>query len=99
MVLKRNTGNQTVEYRVKSTVRAKQERPYVISYRNPVLDVLTDPDAGDEDLPGGYDDEAEQGFRIKTGWRNEHELDCDPVSGQRLECTKDRVHEITLVAG
>jgi len=61
--------------------------------------VVTDPDVGDDDLPGGYDDEAEQGFRIKTGWTNEHKVDCDLVSRQRLECTRERAHEITLVAG
>jgi len=98
-VLKRNTGNQTVEYRVKSTVRPAKKNAYVISYRNLVLDVVTEQDAEDDDLPGGYDDEAEQGFTIKTGWTNEHTVDCDLVSGQRLECTKDRAHEITLVAG
>ncbi len=98
-VLKRDTGNQTVEYRVKSTVRATNKNAYVISYRNLVLDVVTQQDAENDDLPGGYDDEAEQGFRIKTGWTNEHTVDCELVSGQRLECTKDRAHEITLVAG
>ena len=62
-----------------------------IAYRNLV--------AENDDLPGGYDDAAEQGFRIKTGRTNEHTVYCDLVSGQRLECTKDRAHEITLVAG
>ena len=98
-VLKRTTGNQTVEYRVKSTVRPTGKDAYVISYRNLVLDVVTEQDARDDDLPGGYDHEAEQGFRIKTGWTNEHTVDCDLVSGPRLECTKDRAHGITLVAG
>jgi TPR repeat protein len=98
-VLTRNTGNQTVEYRVRSTVRPTKQDAYAISYRNLVLDVVTEQDADNDDLPGGYDNEAEQGFRIKTGWTNEHTVDCNLVSGQRLECTKDGAHDITLVAG
>lgn len=98
-VLQRQTGNQTVEYRVKSVVRSTQKNSYLISYRNLVLDVVTDESAEDQDLPGGYDDQVEQGFRIQTGWTNEHTVDCSLVSGRKLECTKDRTHKITLVAG
>ncbi len=96
-VLTRKSGNQTVEYRVKSVVTSKPNKSYTISYRNLVLDVVLEQHVDDVDQPGGYDDETEQGFRVRTGWTNEHAVDCNLVSEQQLDCTKDRAHKITLV--
>lgn len=95
-VLTRDRGTQKVEYRVKSIVKADKGN-FVIVYRNLVLDV-TDTEEP-EDQPLGYDDEAEQGFKVKTGWTQEHTVACEHPSRKGLKCVKDQAHKMTLVAG
>jgi len=97
-VLTRNRGTQTIEYRVKSIVKSDQDS-FVIVYRNLVLDVTDSKDAEDDEQPLGYDDEVEKGFKIKTGWTQEHTVSCDRRSGKGLQCVKDHAHKMTLVSG
>ena len=70
---------------------------FVIVYRNLVLDVTESQEP--EDQPLGYDDEAEQGFKIRTGWTQEHTVSCAQSSGNGLNCLKDKTHKMTLVTG
>ncbi len=100
-VLKRESGNKTVEYRVKSVIQSEQNR-IIISYKSLVLDVVSMQEIDDE--PIGYDDGAddaavEQGYRIKTGWTKQHKVECKPVSAKGLDCMKDQTHAISLVGG
>ena len=99
-MLKRESGNKTVEYRVKSVIQSKQNR-IIISYKNLVLDVVNMQEIDDE--PIGYDDDAdtqaEQGYRIKTGWTKQHKVECKAVKGKGLDCMKDNTHAISLVEG
>lgn len=102
-VLHRSTGNQNIEYRVKSLIESNRDA-IVIRYRNLVLDVVDLSAGADEDeLPGGYDAEVEgadqsaQGFRVKTGWTREHRVECKLEADEAVVCTKDKMHTITLV--
>lgn len=97
-VLERTSGTQQVQYRVKSVVTSEKNR-YIISYRNLVLDVTETEEP--EDLPIGYDDGdgVEQGYKIRTGWTQEHSVSCVPGSGKKLQCMKDNTHNISLAAG
>jgi len=94
-VLTRVTGTQTVQYRVKSFVKSKNDA-IVITYRNLVLDVTDSQEP--EDQPLGYDDQAEQGFHIQTGWTPEHNVSCRQPSRKGMACVKDDTHKMTLVA-
>lgn len=95
-VLTRDSGTQTVKYRVKSIVKSDDES-FVIVYRNLVLDVTDSQEP--EDQPLGYGDEVEQGFRIRTGWTQKHTVSCEHSSSKGLNCVKDQAHKMTLVAG
>jgi hypothetical protein len=68
----------------------------VITYRNLVLDVTDSQEP--EDQPLGYDDQAEQGFHIQTGWTPEHNVSCQQPSRKGMACVKDDTHKMTLVA-
>lgn len=94
-VLTRVTGTQTVQYRVKSFVKTKNDA-IVITYRNLVLDVTDSQEI--EDQPLGYDDQAEQGFHVQTGWTPEHNVSCRQPSRKGMACVKDETHNMTLVA-
>jgi hypothetical protein len=94
-VLQRNSGTKVVEYRVKSIISQDGESIDIV-YRNLVLDVT---DARDPDeRPLGYDDQTEQGYRVKTGWTPEHRVVCKRASKQSMNCDKDATYQITLVA-
>lgn len=97
-VLERTSGTQLVKYRVKSVVTA-QKSNYVISYRNLVLGVTETREPDDQ--PIGYDDgdEVEQGYNIRTGWTQEHTVNCSRGSAKKLQCIKDKTHKISLAAG
>ncbi len=95
-VLTRDSGTQSVQYRVKSVVKSNKES-FVIVYRNLVLDVTDSQEP--EDAPLGYDDEAEQGFKVRTGWTQEHTVSCARSSAKGLDCIKDQAHKMTLVTG
>jgi TPR repeat protein len=95
-VLTRDSGTQTVEYRVKSIVKSGKDS-FTVVYRNLVLDVTDSQEP--EDQPLGYGDEVEKGFKIKTGWTQEHTVSCEQPSSKGLRCIKDQAHKMTLVAG
>jgi len=94
--LKRESGNQTVLYKVKAEVREGKEG-FAIAYRNLVLGV-EDMDIPDgEDDGAGYDDEVDQGFSIQTGWTRAHQVVCQTDGGKAMNCTKDRTHRVRVV--
>ena len=95
--LKRTQGAQEVEYRVKSEIREKNGR-FVITYRNLVLDVVNT-QVDEDDQPLGYDDEVDQGFQIKTGWTQNHHVECSKPKRGALDCVKDRTHKMSIVEG
>ncbi len=94
-MLTRERGTQTVRYRVKSFIRSENDT-FVIVYRNLVLDVEYSQEPDEQSL--GYDDEAEQGFKVKTGWTKEHSVSCKQSSGRQLNCIKDQTYKIRLVS-
>ena len=94
-VLTRERGTQTIQYRVKSLIKSKNET-FVIVYRNLVLDVEDSQES--EDQPLGYDDEVEHGFKVRTGWTQEHSVSCKQSSDKQLDCIKDQTHKMKLVS-
>ena len=94
-VLKRTQGAREVEYRVKSEISEVQGK-LIIKYRNLVLDVV-ETEVDDDDQPLGYDDEVDQGFRIKTGWTQDHKVECSKPKRGTLDCLKDRTHKMNIV--
>jgi TPR repeat protein len=103
-VLQRTSGNKTIEYRVKSVIESSRNT-LRIRYRNLVLDVIDlESDSDEEDvLLGGYDDEvegaeqAQQGFHVKTGWTQEHRVECTLKGAKVMNCVKDKTHMMKLV--
>jgi len=95
--LKRESGNHTVLYKVKSEIRRGKDG-FTIAYRNLVLGVenMELPNDGEEAL--GYDDEVEQGFSIQTGWTRAHQVRCLPDGIRAMDCVKDKTHRVHLVA-
>ncbi len=94
--LKRESGNQTVLYKVKSEVR-QDKGGFAIAYRNLVLGVEDmDIADGDEDA-SGYDDEVDQGFSIQTGWTRAHQVICQPEGDGAMNCIKDKTHRVRVV--
>ena len=96
-VLKRTQGAQEVEYRVKSMIREERGK-FVIKYRNLVLDVVNTQD-DEDDQPLGYDDEVDQGFKVKTGWTQNHKVECSKPTRGKLNCLKDKTHKMSIVEG
>ncbi len=94
--LKRESGNHTVLYKVKSEVR-KTRSGFSIAYRNLVLGVENMEVPDDEEDVQGYDDEVEQGFSIQTGWTKAHKVECKPAGSKALDCVKDKIHTAHLV--
>jgi len=95
--LTREQGVQLIRYRVKATIKFRNDE-FVIVYRNLVLDVETSQEAGDQSGGYGYDDEVEHGFRVRTGWTQEHQVSCKPLAGGQLDCIKNRTHKMLLVS-
>jgi TPR repeat protein len=98
-VLSRTTGFKTIQYRVKSIIREDKGK-IVVSYRNLVLDVTSaEPSDEGRDEQLGYDDEAEKGFQVKTGWTKKHQVSCSISSKSKLDCLKDNTHKMAIVEG
>lgn len=102
-MLQRTSGNKTIEYRVKSVIESSRDT-LRIRYRNLVLDVIDLESDGEEDvLLGGYDDEvegaeqAQQGYHVKTGWTQEHRVECKLKGAKVMNCVKDKTHMMKLV--
>jgi len=96
-LLTRTSGLKTLQYRVKSEVKSGKGVFY-IAYRNLVLDVVSVESADDDDQPLGYDDEVDQGFHIKTGWTQDHKVECKLNADSKLDCVKDQTHKMVFVA-
>lgn len=95
--LKRESGNQTVLYKVKSEVRQSQGG-FSIAYSNLVLGVEDMEVPGEEDDGAGYDgDEAEKGFSIQTGWTRAHHVECLMDGDKALNCVKNKAHRVHVV--
>ncbi|TCK18034.1 TPR repeat protein [Thiogranum longum] len=92
--LKRESGNQTVLYKVKSEVR-KSKGGFSISYSNLVLGV-EDMDVPDDEDSAGYDDEEDRGFAIQTGWTRAHQVDCQMNGKKTMNCVKDKTHRVQV---
>lgn len=95
--LTREQGVQLIRYRVKATIKSRGGE-FVINYRNLVLDVEALQQAGDQSEGYGYDGEVEHGFRVRTGWTQEHQVSCKPSAGEQLDCIKDQAHKMLLVS-
>ena len=93
-LMTRTSGTSTVHYRVKSEVTSTQD-VFHITYRNLVIDVIGI-ERDDEEL-SAYGDEADQGFHIKTGWTQDHKVECKSVQAGKLDCIKDQTHKMTFV--
>jgi len=95
-ILKRMSGTQSVQYRVKSVITSAQGL-VLVSYKNLVIDVEETQEA--DDAPLGYDDELEKGFSIRTGWTQEHVVECKQAKGKSMDCMKNRTHAMEIVEG
>lgn len=93
-LLTRTSGSNTVHYRVKSEVTSKRGVFYV-TYRNLVIDVVSIESDDEEELLG-YNDETEQGFHIKTGWTQNHKVECKQNKNNGLDCIKDKTHKMAI---
>jgi len=91
--LKRESGNHTVLYKVKSEVRKKKGG----LSSNLVLGVEDMEVLDDAEDALGYDDEVDQGFAIKTGWTRAHQVDCRHDGDGAMNCTKDKTHRVHVV--
>ncbi len=95
--LKRESGNQTVLYKVKSEVR-HVKNGFTVAYRNLVLGVEDMEVADDADDASGYDDdEADKGFSIKTGWTKAHNVSCRMNGDAAMDCIKNKTHRVHVV--
>jgi hypothetical protein len=94
-LLTRTSGTNTVHYRVKSEVTAAKGVFYA-TYSNLVVDVIAIESDDEEQL--GYNDEKDQGFQIKTGWTQNHKVECRLNSGGGLDCVKDQTHKMVIAA-
>ena len=93
-LLTRTSGSNTVHYRVKSEVTSKRGVFYV-TYRNLVVDVVSIESDDEEELLG-YNDETDQGFHIKTGWTQNHKVECKLNKNNMLDCIKDKTHKMAI---
>ena len=94
--LKRESGNHTVLYKVKSEVHKKKDG-LLIAYRNLVLGVEDMEVMDDAEDALGYDEEVDQGFAIQTGWTRAHQVECRQDGDRAMNCTKDKIHRIHVV--
>lgn len=94
-LLTRTSGTNTVHYRVKSEVTST-DGVFYITYRNLVVDVVSIEYDEDEEEVIGYGDETDQGFHIKTGWTQDHKVECRPNQGGKLDCIKDQTHKMVI---
>lgn len=99
--LERGNPPYQISYKVKSIMEPLDTNRFTIRYRNLVLGVREDEAIDHEDEILGYDGQREQGFQVTTGWTKEHQVECRFSASDRLDCTKDRYHqlEILRVAG
>jgi len=94
--LKRESGNQTVLYKVKSEVR-NRKGGFSVAYRNLVLGVENMEGLEDEEDTSGYDGGVAQGFSIQTGWTKAHKVDCQMDGSKAMNCVKDKTHRVRVV--
>jgi len=94
--LKRESGNQTVLYKVKSEVR-KMKGGFAIAYQNLVLGVENMEVPDDEEDTLGYDDEIDQGFSVQTGWTKAHNVKCLLDGSKAMNCVKNKIHHLRAV--
>ncbi|VAW73802.1 hypothetical protein MNBD_GAMMA15-309 [hydrothermal vent metagenome] len=95
--LKRESGNQTVLYKVKSEVR-NVKNGFTVAYKNLVLGVEDMEVPDDAEYAQGYDDdEADKGFTIKTGWTKAHKVSCQMDGGAAMNCIKNKTHKVHVV--
>jgi TPR repeat protein len=100
-VLDQVREHKTIKYRVKSVIEAGTGQSFTVRYKNLVLDVVAtgsqQSDAANEGL-GGYDDQEEQGFHVRTGWTREHSAACSMTGSKAIECVKDGTHRMAIAA-
>lgn len=95
--LKRESGNQTVLYKVKSEVH-QGKGGFSIAYSNLVLGVEDMEVPDDEDDGAGYDDdEADKGFSVRTGWTRAHQVECRMDGDRAMDCVKNKAHRVHVV--
>jgi hypothetical protein len=88
-ILKRNIGMADVSYHTKAILFSIDDNgSFKVSYRNNVTDVrVTDPEfaASGREVP------------VKKGWQDaEHILECEIENSKEINCTKDKVREVTF---
>ena len=94
-LLTRTSGTNTVHYRVKSEVTSSKGGMFYVTYRNLVVDVISIENDDEEELLG-YNDETDQGFHIKTGWTQNHKVECKLNRNNMLDCIKDKTHKMAI---
>jgi TPR repeat protein len=92
-LMTRTSGSNTVHYRVKSEVKSSKG-VFHVTYSNLVVDVIAI--ENDEEELLGYNDEADQGFHIKTGWTQNHNVECRLNTSGGMDCIKDRTHKMAI---
>lgn len=92
---KKSNSQYLISYKSRSVIR-KSEQPgsFTVAYRNLVLDVKQRPDEEYQTaIESAFGDEAEQGFKVKTGWSIEHVLQCNFANPDNIVCKKDNGHK------
>ena len=97
----RKSGNGDVKFKTKSIIsHFTKKGAFTVAYRNLVISseqVVVDASDTDEEDIGGVD-EAETGYKIKTGWGKSHKLECQMKNSSTVSCLKDKTHAFLLVS-
>jgi hypothetical protein len=97
----RNTAAGTIKYKTRAIVHGiSEDGSFEVIYRNLVIDAARDvtrEKAGSEEVLGSISAGPEKmNYAVKTGWGNEHSLQCKFQDTSTLSCLKDKTHAFLL---
>jgi TPR repeat protein len=92
----RESGGNIIKFKTKAIIDGFKSRGkfFNVTYRNLVIDAT--PVTG-TDLAADDDEEAEGGFKVKTGWGTPHNMECSFKDNKSVACLKNNTHAFLLV--
>ena len=95
----RKTGTNTVKFKTKAIIsHFSAAGAFNITYRNLVISVVANEPAA-SDAVSAFDVAAEaKGYTVKTGWGNEHSLECLLNDRHAISCIKNKTHEMMITS-
>lgn len=97
----RETAGSVVRFKTKSLMRNfSSDGSFDVTYRNLVIDAtrVTAAEDTEEGNEIGSETAGTDAYAVKTGWGQEHTLECRMIKDSKVSCLKNKTHSFLLLS-